>query len=588
MDRGKTQVPRGPFKFLLFVSKPHWIAAILAIVAIIIASSIDAVVPYLFKRIIESINVTPGLGPESVWFWAWVYIVFSFLAALMRRASGFAGMYWSTGVRATARERLSEHVTLHSYGFFSDRFAGALGSKINNASNGARQMVGAIVWDWLGFIVHFAIALILAIHTSIYIGLVLIAWLLVVTPFNIYLVKRKIPLGFEAQQRETELRGNTVDVLTNINAMHDYARRAFEMTRLRELINIRRLAGVRNWSFSEWTLLGNHILEAVFVGGMIIITVHLFDIGRITAGDIILILSVVVSIRGDIARIGRQFNDAAEVISETKEGLDDILHSHEIVDAPLATELRVSDGEIVFDQVSFRYEKQDIFTDLNVHIKAGERVGLVGRSGAGKSTLMKLLTRQYDVTGGKILIDGQDIALATQESLRASVAIVPQDPLLFHRSLRDNIRYGKLMATDEDIAEAAKHAQAHDFIDKLPDGYETLVGERGVKLSGGERQRVAIARAFLKDAKVLLLDEATSSLDSEGEMMIQKALGELMKGKTVIAIAHRLSTLRAMDRILVLDQGQVIEDGTHNELLKQGGIYAELWSHQAGGFLQDE
>src|SRR3989344_852478 len=197
---------------------------------------------------------------------------------------------------------------------------------------------------------------------------------------------------------------------------------------------------------------------------------------------------------------------------------------------------------------------------------------------------MKLITRQYDITGGKILIDGQDIALVTQESLRSSIAVVPQDPLLFHRSLKDNIKYGNLNATDKDIKTASGYAQAHDFIDKLPSKYETLVGERGIKLSGGERQRVAIARAFLKDAKILLLDEATSSLDSASEVAIQDALQRLMKGKTVIAIAHRLSTLRAMDRVIVLDGGEIVEDGTHNELLSRGGVYAELWEHQAGGF----
>ena len=233
------------------------------------------------------------------------------------------------------------------------------------------------------------------------------------------------------------------------------------------------------------------------------------------------------------------------------------------------------------------YGTQYIFRGLNLQILSGERVGLVGRSGAGKSTLMKLITRERDITSGKILIDGQNIALVTQESLRSAIAVVPQDPLLFHRSLKDNIRYGNLAATDRAIEKASEFAQAHNFIDALPNKYETLVGERGIKLSGGERQRVAIARAFLKNAKILLLDEATSSLDSVSEVAIQGALEKLMRGKTVIAVAHRLSTLRAMDRIIILDKGQIIEDGTHNELLKRGGVYAELWGHQAGGFIQD-
>lgn len=589
MDKSnKQQAPKGPFSFLIFTSKPYWFVAIFAVTAVMLASTISSLVPYVFKRIIDSINGVTGLGPESIWLWVSLYIASIFAEGIIWRMSGFTGMHWATGVRATAREFLTAHVTRHSHSYFSNRFAGSIGSKLNNASEGVRRMAESIMWSWTELFIQLVISFILVFHTNTSIGIIFICWLVVVTPINILLVRKKVPLGIAQQARETELRGQTVDVLTNINAMHDYARHMFELGRFKELIDIRRRASLKDWAFSEWILVLNGVLETIFVGGMIMITVYLWSIGVITAGDIILILALVVSLRGQLVFIGQRFNNFAETIGEVKEGLEEILVEHEIVDAPIATKLRVLDGEIVLKDISFQYHTQSIFDKLNLTIKPGERVGLVGRSGAGKSTLMKLLTRQYDLGGGEILIDGQNIALVTQESLRDSVAVVPQDPLLFHRSLKENIGYGRLDATEEDIRASAEKAQAHRFIDVLPKKYETLVGERGIKLSGGERQRVAIARAFLKDAKILLLDEATSSLDSENEVMIQKALGELMKGKTVIAIAHRLSTLRTMDRIVVIENGQIVEDGSHEDLLKLGGIYSELWSHQAGGFLVEK
>ncbi len=269
------------------------------------------------------------------------------------------------------------------------------------------------------------------------------------------------------------------------------------------------------------------------------------------------------------------------------ESLSDILGPHDVADTKRARPIVVSKGELSFESVSFNYGGNAVFEDLSFTIPAGQRVGVIGRSGAGKSTLMKLILRHYDLTGGRICIDGVDIASVTKESLRASIGVVPQDSSLFHRTIEENIAYGKHPASKEAVIHAAQLAQAHEFIETLPQGYDTLVGERGVKLSGGQRQRITIARALLKDARVLLLDEATSALDSESEIAVQKALLNLMETRTVIAIAHRLSTLRAMDRLMVFDAGRIVEDGTHDELIAKGGLYADLWNHQAGGFLED-
>ncbi len=249
-----------------------------------------------------------------------------------------------------------------------------------------------------------------------------------------------------------------------------------------------------------------------------------------------------------------------------------------------------TEGLIEFKNTSFLYAEgnRNVLKDFSLTIPPGQKVGLVGKSGAGKSTLVKLLQRQYDLVDGEICIDGQNIADVTRESVHEAIAVVPQEPLLFHRTIKENIAYGKLDAKHEDIVHAARLAYVHEFVERMQHSYETLVGERGVKLSGGERQRIALARAILKSSRILVLDEATSSLDSESEAVIQKALHTLMEGKTVIAIAHRLSTLKEMDRIIVIEEGKIVQDGSHGELLKQKGIYADLWLHQSGGYLQDE
>lgn len=590
MDVNKefSQVPKGPFKFLWQASKPYRWPAFVALIFVTLASVSGSLVPYAIKRIVDSVNLVPGFGPESVWFWAIFYVVIAFVHAMSWRGSGFSGLRWATGVRATGREMLTEYVTLHGYNFFSDRFAGAIGAKLRTATEGLKNLVSSILWDWQGFLLKLIISFGFAFMTNVYIGWIFVLWIVFIAPVNLIFMRKKITLGVAAQTADTYLTAQTVDVLTNISAMHNYARRLFEINRFKKLINDRREKAMQNWSYSEWMLTLNSLLEAIFVACIILSTAYFWDQGSITAGDIILIITLVVSIRTDIAHIGNKFNDTAEIISQLKESLLDILQPHEIVDENGAKKLEVSKGEISFESLSFGYEDRMIFDQLNLTIKPGQRVGLVGRSGAGKSTLMKLLIRQFDPTKGSVLIDGQDISKVRQESLRESISIVPQEPLLFHRSLKENIKYGNLSATDEEVVEASTQAQAHNFIETLPNKYDTLVGERGVKLSGGERQRVAIARAFLKNAKILLLDEATSALDSESEVMIRDALDRLMEGKTVIAIAHRLSTLRAMNRIIVIDNGKIVEDGSHDELIAQDGVYASLWAHQAGGFLQEE
>ena len=319
--------------------------------------------------------------------------------------------------------------------------------------------------------------------------------------------------------------------------------------------------------------------------GVVYLSLKDWKAGLLTVGDLVLLQTYLVRMYEKLWNAGKNIRTVYEAISDANEMTALLVQPNSVLDKEGSININVKKGEISFSEVSFKYGEREVVKGLNLTIAPGERVALVGPSGGGKSTLLKLLFRFYDLSGGKITIDGQNIAVVTQESLRNSLSLVPQDPILFHRPLIENIRYARQDATDEEVIHAAKLAHAHEFIEKLSHGYQTMVGERGIKLSGGERQRVAIARAILKNAPILILDEATSSLDSESEMLIQDALSTLMKGRTTIVVAHRLSTIMAMDRIVVIKDGLIIEEGKHEELIKANqGMYQKLWEIQAGGF----
>jgi ATP-binding cassette subfamily B multidrug efflux pump len=340
--------------------------------------------------------------------------------------------------------------------------------------------------------------------------------------------------------------------------------------------------------------IANHVLSMALVASTVGLALWLWTQGEVGIGAVAAAAAMALRLNGISHWIMWELAGLFENVGTVQDGIRTLSRRHTVVDAPGARALEVSRGEIRLEHVQFHYGgRSRVIEDFSLHIRPGEKIGLVGRSGAGKSTIVNLLLRFYDVESGRILIDGQDIAGVTQDSLRAQIAMVTQDTSLLHRSVRDNIIYGRPGATDEQMVAAAQRAEAHEFIQGLADakgrrGYDAHVGERGVKLSGGQRQRIAIARVMLKDAPILLLDEATSALDSEVEAAIQQSLYRLMEGKTVVAIAHRLSTIAAMDRLIVMDKGQIVEEGDHRELLARGGLYARLWAHQSGGFLGDQ
>ncbi|MFT5811345.1 MAG: ATP-binding cassette subfamily B protein, partial [Rubritalea sp.] len=383
--------------------------------------------------------------------------------------------------------------------------------------------------------------------------------------------------------------GKIVDSVTNVMNAKMFARRKYEEAYLTDYLNEEVNQALRTFWYMEKLRWFQYTAAMVLMVGMVGYALKIWSEGNMTVGEFSMVAGLAIMLIEAARGLSRSFLEFFEYLGNISDGVAVFVQSHDIVDSEEANLLRVDEGEIAFENVTFIYQEGlKVFEQLDVTIPPKQQVGLVGFSGSGKSTFVNLMLRLFEPQSGVILIDGQNILDVTQDSLRENISMIPQDPQLFHRSLMENIRYGRLDASDEEVVEAAKKAHAHDFILQTEKQYDSLVGERGVKLSGGQRQRIAIARAILKNAPILILDEATSALDSVTEKKIQQGLDNLMKGRTVVVIAHRLSTIAHMDRILVFDQGKIIEDGNHKELLKQSGHYAHLWNMQAGGFLPEQ
>ncbi len=490
-----------------------------------------------------------------------------------------------SGSNKAALDTLTIYLMEHSHSFFIDRFAGSITNKLRNVTGAFENIIPDFLWAHLNSLVSFLVTFALIMSVDAKSAGLFLALLVALFLVNKKFAPGKTVVSKASAEAGTKLQGRTVDVLSNISTVRQYVKRDYELEQLQILTTNKSKKGIANWLYTEKLLLINSAVLFVFALGMFWLLVSEWGKGGISTGDFVLVLALVSNITNSLLFVGRAFNATARTIGELHEGLDDILLPYEIEDAEAAKKLEVNEGKINWQKVKFNFGGVSVFKDFDLLIPSKQRLGLVGTSGAGKSTFVSLLLRQHDIPSGSILIDGQDISKVTQDSLREAIAVVPQEPSLFHRTIRENIAYSNSEATLEEVIEVAKKAQAHEFIERLPLGYETLVGERGIKLSGGQKQRIAIARAMLKNAPILILDEATSALDSESEKEIQKALHILMEGKTVIAIAHRLSTLREMDRIIVLEDGEIKEDGNHDSLVLKSGLYAKLWQHQAGGFI---
>ncbi|MFM1813688.1 MAG: hypothetical protein RLZ98_383 [Pseudomonadota bacterium] len=592
------QPPKSLLAFYWFFVKPVWpVFAVLLTVGFI--GAVIEVALYAFVGTVVDL-MRAAKSPEGFIAEHWLHLTFmAFLALILRPL--FSSLHdliknqIITGAFNTSvRWQNHRYVLRQSLSYYQNDFAGRIANRILQTGPALRESVVQVI-DALWFaVVHWVGALVLFAQADWRLTIPLLIWMGLYGVTIWFFVPRIQRFSHDASEARSALTGRIVDSYTNILTVKLFAHAEREENNARDAMDYhleKLLVSQRNLTMMEFVLFTlNGMLMVAAIG----LAIWLWTVGSITIGAVALATTLIIRIVGMSNWILWTVAGVFENIGVVEEGMDTISKPHELVDRPGAEPLQVTDGAIRFDGIRFHYGKgRGVIESLTLDIAPGEKVGLVGRSGAGKSTLVNLLLRFYDLEAGRILIDGADISRVTQDSLRAQIGMVTQDTSLLHRSVRENILYGRPDAGEEAMIAAATKAHAHEFILGLQDmrgrtGYDAHVGERGVKLSGGQRQRIAIARVLLKDAPILILDEATSALDSEVEGAIQEQLFNLMQGKTVIAIAHRLSTIAALDRLVIMDQGAIIEQGTHHDLLKRGGLYAELWSRQSGGFLAKE
>jgi ATP-binding cassette subfamily B protein len=550
-------------------------AAILAAVGCSIATQ------YGLKYLVDALSLDSG-GENRVLFA--FFLLISLIAAdnLLWRVAGFTASSAFTKVTGDLRRDLFRHLTGHSPSYFSDRLPGMLTSRITATSNAIFTLETMFIWNVLPPCVATvgAIALVSSISVPMALTLMIVGGLIVVGMFHLAAAGK--PLHHDYADKAAKVDGEMVDVIGNLSLVRAFCGLSHEHTRFDAAVDGEVTARRRSLLYLERLRLLHALLTVVLTVGLLAWAIILWQRREITTGDVVLACTLGLSVLHATRDLAVALVDVIQHLARLSEALETLLVPHNLRDHPQAEILIRRGARIEFQDVSFQYpDGRQLFENLSLRLEPGQRVGLVGRSGGGKSTVFALLQRFYDVQSGRILIDGQDIARVTQESLRAAIAVVPQDVSLFHRSILENIRYGRPDASDNEVLEAAEAARCLKFIESLPQGMATIVGDRGVKLSGGQRQRIAIARAFLKDAPLLLLDEATSALDSESEEAIREALGRLMQQRTVIAIAHRLSTLRAFDHVIVLQSGQVVQQGHPDLLARREGPYRELLLRQA-------
>lgn len=564
-----------PFSFVLryLRQRPGAHAVILTAVLGAVACSVGT--QYGVKSLVDALSAGTSHSGN-------VWLAFVFLMTLIAcdnflwRIASWVASFTFVGVTGDLRRDMFRHLTGHAPSYFSDRLPGMLTSRITATSNAVFTVENMFVWNVLPpcFATVSAIALISTVSPMMAGGLIVIAGTMVLALFRLAAAGK--PLHDDFANKAAAVDGEMVDVINNMPLVRAFCGLRLEHDRFDATVNRELTARGRSLRYLEKLRLTHAAITVVLIIGLLAWAISLWQRGSATTGDVVLVCTLGISILSATRDLAVALVDVTQHVARLTEAIATLLLPHELKDHPEAEPLVRAGASIAFNNVSFRYPGGlKVFDRFSLRLQAGQRVGLVGQSGGGKSTLFVLLQRFYDVQHGSVTIDGQDISRVTQQSLRESISVVPQDISLFQRSILENIRYGRPTATDDEVLRAAIAARC-DFVETLPEGLNTMVGDRGVKLSGGQRQRIAIARAFLKDAPILLLDEATAALDSESEEAIREALSRLMRGRTVIAIAHRLATLRNFDRVVVLKAGKIIEDGSPDRLMQGQGPYRDL------------
>lgn len=564
-----------PFAFVLRYLRRRPGSHVAILMAILAAVSCSVGTQYGVKFLVDCLSAGPAAA-DNVWL-AFALLM-SFIAAdnFLWRVAGWIASFTFVGVTGDIRRDLFRHLTGHAPSYFSDRLPGMLTSRITATSNAVFTVENMFIWNVLPqcYATIAAIALIGTVSLPMAGVMIVLAGSMLVAMF--YFAAAGKPLHDDFADKAAAVDGEMVDVISNLPLVRSFCGSRHEHTRFDATVDRELAARGRSLRYLEKLRVTHAGLTVALIIGLLAWAINLWQAGGATTGDVVLVCTLGITILSATRDLAVALVDATQHVARLTEAIATLLLPHELRDDPAAGPLVGSGAAIAFNHVTFRYPGGNtVFERFSLRLQPGQRVGLVGQSGGGKSTLFVLLQRFYDLQEGTITIDGQDISRVTQESLREAISVVPQDISLFHRTIRENIRYGRPDATDDEVMRAAIAARC-DFVETLPEGFDTMVGDRGVKLSGGQRQRIAIARAFLKDAPILLLDEATAALDSESEEAIREALSRLMRGRTVIAIAHRLATLRNFDRVVVLKSGKIIEDGPPDRLMQGQGPYRDL------------
>lgn len=571
----------------------YWLFAML--IGLLCTILADLALPFFVREIIDLIAQGYQGDSEQAWnIIKRIGVVFLVLGVAWR-VNDYSIAGFEVRAMRDYYQRCFETVQKQSFQFFTDNFTGSLVKKVSRFVYAFETLVDVFYFNFLSQFLHIAFILIIFFRENVLLGFIFLAWAIFFLVINYAFAVWKMKYDKLAAQADSRVSGVLADSFGNYSTVKIFGKEKFENNLLKGVIGDWYQKTNFRWLLSNHVNFIQGVLMLSLEFGFYVLAIKWWQAGELTAGDFVFYQTYLMMTFHRLWDFGRNIRTFFTKLADAQEMVDILEKEVSVQDLPNAKKLDVKEGKIEFKNVCFDYRRQNsndqsqsdttIFNDLNLRINPGEKVAIVGHSGGGKSTLIKMLMRFYDVNLGKILVDGKNIREVTQESLHHCISLVPQDTDLFHRTIAENIAYGKNMATQQEIEQAAKKAHAHKFIQKFPKGYQTLVGERGIKLSGGEKQRIAIARVMLEGAKILVLDEATSSLDSVIEKEIQMAIENAMRGRTVIVIAHRLSTIKKVDRVIVIDEGEIVEEGKHEVLLKKKGKYSELWEHQVGGFI---